>query len=98
MRLSRSVSRPASNSSATLSLIAAVLLTAWPARGQLILSEAMADPSAVADAQGEFLEIANAGAAPERADSLLLVIDGDTARVAGKTFASGEYLLICRDS
>jgi hypothetical protein len=78
--------------------LSCLALLAAPPRAQLILSEALADPSAVPDAQGEFLELANAGAAGLRADTLLLIVDGDSLRVAGGVIAPGEYLLLCRDS
>lgn len=75
-----------------------LLADATPARAQLVLSEAMADPSVLADDQGEFLELANAGGGALRAETVLLVVDGDTLTVAGIDLAAGECILLCRDS
>ncbi len=64
----------------------------------LILSEAMADPAAVPDAQGEFLEIGNPGADTLASDSLRLEVDAQSLVLGGIRIAPGEAFLICRDS
>jgi hypothetical protein len=63
-----------------------------------ILSEAMADPAAVPDAQGEFLEIGNPGEDTLRLDSLLLVADSQRLILSGLAMAPGAVFLVCRDS
>lgn len=63
-----------------------------------ILSEAMADPTAVPDAQGEFLEIGNPGADTLGLDSLRLDVDAQSLVLVGIRIAPGEAFLICRDS
>ena len=69
-----------------------------PARAQLILSEIMADPVALPDARGEFVELANAGTAREAAGAAWLVVDGDSLSLGPVDLAAGAYLLACRDS
>lgn len=77
----------------TLSLL--LCLAASP-RAQVILSEALADPSAVPDAQGEFIELANLGPGP--VSDIALVVDGDSLRLDGAAIPAGAFLLLCRDS
>lgn len=79
-------------------LLSVLLAAAAPAGAQLIVSEVMADPSALADAAGEFVEIANAGDRPESADSLRLLVDGDTLPVGPVSLPPAGHLLLCRDS
>jgi hypothetical protein len=64
----------------------------------LILSEAMADPTAVPDAQGEFLEIGNPGADTLKLDSLRIDADAQSLVLGGLRMAPGEAFLLCRDS
>lgn len=81
------------------SLLLSGLLAAVPgAQAQLIVSEAMADPSALADAAGEFVEIANAGDRPESAAAVRLAVDGDTLALGAVSLPAGGHLLLCRDS
>jgi hypothetical protein len=79
-------------------LVALLLSLAVVPKAQIIVSEVMADPSALADAQGEFLELANAGARPEGGDQVRLVLDGDTLGLGPLTLAPGGHWLACRDS
>lgn len=65
---------------------------------RLILSEAMADPTALSDAHGEFLELANAGGDSLRLDSLTLGVDGASLVLTALAMAPGGLFLICRDS
>lgn len=58
----------------------------------------MADPAALPDDQGEFLELANAGGGALRADTVLLIVDGDTLALGGMEVGAGECVLLCRDS
>ena len=69
-----------------------------PAPRGLILSEAMADPGAVPDAQGEFLEIGNPGADTIRLDSLRIDAASQSLLIGRIRIAPGETLLLCRDS
>jgi hypothetical protein len=63
-----------------------------------ILSEAMADPAAVADAQGEFLEIGNPGEDTLRLDSLSLHADAQRFTLTALSIGPGKVFLVCRDS
>lgn len=81
-----------------LQSIALLLSLAVAPKAQFIVSEAMADPSALADAQGEFIELANAGSRPETADTLRLVLDGDTLLLGSLALPPGAHWLACRDS
>src|SRR5690606_1935310 len=63
-----------------------------------ILSEAMADPAAAADARGEFLELGNPWADSLRMDSLRIAVDGKSLNLRGVAIAPGGYFLVCRDS
>lgn len=82
----------------TAALLLILAATPFPASSQIILSEALADPSALPDAQGEFLELANAGTRREAADSAFLAVDGDTLALGPVDLAPGAHLLLCRDS
>lgn len=73
-------------------------LAAAPCRAQLIVSEVFADPAALADAAGEFIEIANAGDRPESAAAVRLAVDGDTLSIGPVSLPPGGHLLLCRDS
>ncbi len=76
-------------------------LAALAAQAQLptlILSEALADPSAVADANGEFLELGNPGADTCRLESLTVAVDGQSLFLDPFHLGPGSLFLICRDS
>ncbi|HKP95627.1 MAG TPA: hypothetical protein VJ385_07710, partial [Fibrobacteria bacterium] len=68
------------------------------ARPGPILSEAMADPAAVPDAQGEFLELGNPYGDTLRLDSLRLDADAQSLLLTGLVLEPGGLFLICRDS
>ncbi|MDQ3001468.1 MAG: lamin tail domain-containing protein [Fibrobacterota bacterium] len=63
-----------------------------------ILSEAMADPAAVGDAQGEFLELGNPGADTLRLDSLRIDADAQSLVLTPFVLEPGGLFLLCRDS
>lgn len=79
-------------------LACSLLAAAAPARAQFIVSEVFADPSALSDAAGEFIEIANAGDRAESAASVRLVVDGDTLALGPVALPAAGHLLLCRDS
>jgi hypothetical protein len=79
-------------------LLLAGLAAVTPARSALVLSEVMADPSVLADAQGEFVELANAGEDSLAFDTLLLSVDGAVSRLHGVRLPPGGHHLACRDS
>ena len=58
----------------------------------------MADPTAVADAQGEFLELGNPGPDTLRLDSLRIDADAQSLILTDWSLAPGGLFLICRDS
>lgn len=58
----------------------------------------MADPTAVADAQGEFLEVGNPGADTLRLDSLRIDVDAQSLVLTGLVLEPGGVFLLCRDS
>ncbi|MGM0575364.1 MAG: lamin tail domain-containing protein [Myxococcota bacterium] len=61
-----------------------------PAAGEVIITEVMADPAAVSDADGEWFEIVNLGAGPVDLSACVLESDGDTAQPIE---SSGPYPL-----
>ncbi len=63
-----------------------------------ILSEVMADPTFVSDAQGEFLELANPTSDTLRLDSLGIVVDGQNLVIKPFLLVPEGFLLLCRDS
>lgn len=69
-----------------------------PASASPILSEIMSDPSAVADARGEFLELGNPGEDSLLLDSLRIAVDGQSLILRGVAMAPGGHFLICRDT
>ncbi len=77
--------------------LAALAAAAGAAAGP-ILSEAFADPTAVADAQGEFLELGNPDADTLRLDSLRIDADAQGLVLSGLVLAPGALFLLCRDS
>ncbi|GEM_PF-4062368 len=72
--------------------------TAYSASSGPILSEAQADPTAVSDAQGEFLELGNPGADTLRLDSLRIDAESQTLVLTRVVIGPEDCLLICRDS
>ncbi len=63
-----------------------------------ILSEVMADPTFVPDAQGEFLELANPTGDTLRLDSLGIVVAGQALVLKPFLLLPDGFFMICRDS
>lgn len=101
---------PQASSIVPYAFLAAVLVLPFPAQAGPgpILSEIMADPSAVPDAQGEFIEIGNPSPDSLRLDTLRIETaapgtEGSAAGAQSLTLAGvrlGPWgcLLVCRDS
>ena len=64
----------------------------------LILSEILADPSALPDAQGEFLELGHPGSDSAQVDSAAVSVDGASFALGPLALGPDACLLICRDS
>lgn len=82
-------------------VLAALLLSAPAAGSQtpsLILSEILADPAALPDAEGEFLEWGHPGSETAFLEGLSLSVDGQSLELGAVSLAPGACLLICRDS
>lgn len=91
-------------------VIALALLLAWPAPSAsaarslspevpaLILSEILADPAALPDAQGEFVELANPRADSVHLESVSVSVDGHSRYLGALDLAPGGCYLLCRDS
>ena len=58
----------------------------------------MADPAAISDSHGEFVELANVGEDVVHPDSLILGVDGTRLLLSSVTLSRGSFLLLCRDS
>jgi hypothetical protein len=68
----------------------------WPGEGDLLVTEFHADPSAAADARGEFVEIWNATALDlSLEDHTLEDYDYDCVDLSGLTIPAGGYVVIC---
>ena len=68
----------------------------WPGEGDLVVTEFMPDPSAVADARGEFVEIWNATDVDiDLTDHTLEDYDYDCVDLSGLTITAGGYVVIC---
>lgn len=65
---------------------------------ELILSEILADPSAMSDAQGEFVELGCPRADSVRLESVSVSLDGRTRYIGELVLGPGECYLLCRDS
>jgi hypothetical protein len=63
-----------------------------------IVSEVMADPAAVFDSHGEFLELAYIGPKPDVMDSLSIRIDGKDFGLKTGRVGANAMLMVCRDS
>ncbi|MEO7426928.1 MAG: hypothetical protein ABI036_17200, partial [Fibrobacteria bacterium] len=81
-----------------LLILLAIRIVSANGASRPILSEAMADPTAIPDAQGEFLEIGNPGADTLRLDSLRIEADAQSLVLRNLVLRPGGLLLICRDS
>lgn len=81
-----------------LGLLGGIAAAFGPAHGRMVVSEVMADPSALPDADGEFIELGNAGEAAFAADTLRVAVDGDSFAVARVRVEGGGFFLLCRDS
>ncbi len=70
-----------------------------PTRGDLVLSEVMCDPAAVADSLGEWVELANVSAHALDLTGLQLGDDNlDLTTIIGApTLAAGAFALLCAD-
>lgn len=75
-----------------------VLFFELPFASPIILSEIMANPEAVLDSHGEFLELANRSEDSLRVDSLTVIVDGAAYRLHNLFFLPHDHLVICRDS
>lgn len=64
----------------------------------LILSEILADPAALPDAQGEFLELGAPRADSVFLDSVAVSVDGQKLFLGALALGPGACFLICRDS
>lgn len=64
----------------------------------LILSEILADPSALPDAQGEFLELGHPGTDSAHVEGVTLSVDGESFALGAFGAGPDACLLICRDS
>ncbi len=65
---------------------------------QLILSEAMGDPSQVTDTKGEYFELSNIGFTTIIENNLKIVVNDDTLRLGAVKLERQAYFLICVDS
>lgn len=75
-----------------------VSVTIWPGEGDLLITEFLPDPSAVADARGEFVEIINTTDQDiDLSDHSLEDYDYDCVDLSGITIAAGDYVVICVD-
>ncbi len=63
-----------------------------------IVSEVLADPSALSDAQGEFVELGNPLTEALEWNSFKLILAGDTLKWVNFKLNAGKFYLICRDS
>ncbi len=68
------------------------------ATGRLTVSEVMADPAAVADAMGEFIELANPGADSAVWTGFFLGVDGQELRLPAIKLKPYGVWLVCRNS
>ncbi len=74
------------------------LLLYGSVHAELLLSEVMADPAAVPDASGEYLELGNSGDKELFLRKLSIAVDGDTLVFPDVKLSAGGVALLCRDS
>ncbi len=74
------------------------LFLAVNGRGELLLSEVMADPAAVPDASGEYLELGNAGEKDLHIGELVIKVGENSLILYDLTLPAGGVALLCRDS
>lgn len=75
-----------------------VTVRIWPGEGDLLVTEFHPDPSAVADARGEFVEFVNTTDVDiDLTDHSLVDYDYDCVDLTGITLGAGEYLVVCVD-
>ncbi|HEX9939865.1 MAG TPA: lamin tail domain-containing protein [Longimicrobium sp.] len=67
--------------------------------GQIVINEVMADPSAVADADGEWIEIHNRGAAAVSIQNWVLASNNDSPQTIGTALSipAGGYVVLARN-
>jgi beta-lactamase superfamily II metal-dependent hydrolase len=67
--------------------------------GQIVINEVMADPSAVADADGEWIEIHNRGAAAVSIQNWVIASNNDSPQTIGTALSipAGGYVVLARN-
>ncbi|HEX2210965.1 MAG TPA: lamin tail domain-containing protein [Longimicrobium sp.] len=73
--------------------------TVSPYASQIVINEVMADPSAVADADGEWLEVHNTGASAVNLQGWTLASNNDTPQTIGGSVSvpAGGYVVLARN-
>jgi hypothetical protein len=93
---------PVTAVSVLLALSASASIQAWAGSPAdvppLVLSEILADPAALADAQGEFIELGNPRADSVFPESVSVSIDGRVLFLGALRLGPGDCFLVCRDS
>lgn len=75
-----------------------LLVALVSARPTVILSEVMADPNAISDTHGEFIELANISDSMLHFDSLLITVDDKSYWLKEINMKAHGFFLLCRDT